>query len=418
MFAGISRAKIDAQIVCTVLFLTFVAGTTRCAAQQSISETSRRLQSIKVVENPSEDLPYDVPDAIVPLLSSFKKQIRELIVLTLESHPALAKPETLRDYVMHTLNDADVITDRGKHDSTDDYKYGLVQDVSIRRPSARPDLLGVVVTLRIPCGTDSSLYLFQKDGGHWKLALTHESDAYKQVSGALGGLQYSVSSSAGSKSWYAVEAWTDPWCTSVWHAINYRALSPGQSPDRPRVLFSSEHSSNISYVAHVEAQPTSFQIRFADYQQLDFILWIREHIQAYDMTRSPPQRISPLGIKPEDFFDEWLDLPWEVAARWIAPKQSNDLEGWHAKIKAHEAPNSIAIQFVRPCKNVASPQNWQIGLLINDGKGMKTLPGNVYVSISSRRPQDYIVTAIGATRPPACPGETPPVADDMDLSEN
>jgi hypothetical protein len=74
-----------------------------------------------------------------------------------------------------------------------------------------------------------------------------------------------------------------------------------------------EHAINISYAPEISASPSSFEIKFADYQSLDFTIWIREHIQAYDVTTSPPRRIAPLGLMPEDFLDEWVSSPWPLA---------------------------------------------------------------------------------------------------------
>jgi hypothetical protein len=182
-------------IVSAAIFCWAIIGRLAWLAQsESISETSKKLQSIKVVNDPSVDLPYDVPERVQPLLKQFKSQIRELISSALEKLGPDATPDALRDSMIQELNRADVIAGHGKRDSKEDYDmYGFVQDVGVERPAGKLDLLEVVTTLGIPCGADSSPYVFQKKGGGWMLALRHEANGYKQVEGALGGFGYSIS---------------------------------------------------------------------------------------------------------------------------------------------------------------------------------------------------------------------------------
>jgi hypothetical protein len=152
---------------------------------------------------------------------------------------------------------------------------------------------------------------------------------------------------------------------------------------------------------------------------LDFNLWVREDIEAYNITRTPPVRIAPLGLKPEDFLAEWVSLPWEEALQWTATTDPGELKGWHAQLEAAEGPDTLSIRFVQQCGHNDSAPNWLVGLEISDGQGSNaSVHRNPYVSISSRGSKNYVVTAVGTSRPTGCPGETPAVPDDLDMSEN
>jgi len=385
------------------------------AQASDIAATAKELQSIKVVDDPTVDLPYDVPKTVQPLLVTFKREIRGLISMTLNGLGSAATPGELHDSLIRQLSQAGVhITPEGGVDT-----YGFIGNILVEQPARRSDLMVTVPTLQIPCGDDSSLYVFQRKSTHWELALSHEVDSYVQVDGALEDFQYSLFSVGPGQQWYVAEVWDTPWCTSVWRTVKYRALRPGISPGRPQILFAGEHGSNISYQPTVRASRNSFEVRFADLQGLDFGLWVRENIQAYDIAQNPPRRIAPLGLKPEDFLDEWVSLPWKEALPWIASDDPDDLRVWQERLRAIQgSADDISIKFVQPCGRDHTTSGWQVGISVNDGKGTEALPPEVYVSISSKGAQNYFVTAIGPSRPEGCPGETAPVRDDIDLSQN
>ena len=415
MTSGCHPLRARATALCAFFCISIGLPSTISAGPQDVSETSKKLQSIKIVDDPTIDLPYDVPEDVQRLLPLLKSEIRDLILSTLETLGSAAAPEKLRDSLIQKLDQASVMATNGdeSYDS-----YGLVQSIRAERPEGEADLLAVVATLAIPCGNDSSMYVFKETAGHWSLVLAHESNGYMQVDGALGNFQFSLSPLGDGKSWYLAEAWENPWCTSVWRDIHYRALRPGHTAATPYIIFSGEHGSNISYKTSARALPNSFEIRFADYQELDFNLWVREDIEAYDITRTPPVRIAPLGLKPEDFLAEWVSLPWEEALRWTATKDPVELRSWHAQLKAVEGPDTLSIRFVQQCGHNDSAPNWLVGLKMSDGRGINDGNRNAYVSISTRGKENYTVTAAGTSRPAGCPGETQPVPDDLDTSEN
>jgi hypothetical protein len=246
------------------------------------------------------------------------------------------------------------------------------------------------------------------------LAVAQESGDYKDISGAQDSFQYSISPLDRHRSWYVATIWHIPWCTSVWRSIHYSVIRPGEINGSPHKLLEGNHGSNISYAATVQAFENSFRITFADRQSLDSNLWVRQYIRSYSVVRSPPERIAPLGLKPEDFLDEWFELPWEDAKRWLQAGNKGEIEQWRKGLeKFRTEPGTLSLRFVQPCGNDKPVSRWLISLAINDGQGAGGLPGHIYFSISTNDDGDYFVIGAATSRPPGCPGETPPEADEL-----
>jgi hypothetical protein len=86
----------------------------------------------------------------------------------------------------------------------------------------------------------------------------------------------------------------------------------------------------------------------------------RPHIVKYRIDGDVTKRIAPLAELPQDFLDEWLDLPWEEALRWADRAASPDLERVHSALHNRDGYRAQEILFVRRC--AAAPNRWDIAI--------------------------------------------------------
>jgi hypothetical protein len=189
-----------------------------------------------------------VPLEARPLLTRLKYHIRDVISHALND--AGTKPSTsiaLRTRIWNQLTAGGITTGQPRErsaagtESESKYGFGDLYDVEVSKPLHHPELIAVTTTLEIPCGRDSSLYIFRKHHRDWRLILAQEANDYDLVSGAQGLFNYRISPGY-SKQFFVVTVNVNPWCTSNWQSIRYSALRAGSSAYKPHVLASGEET--------------------------------------------------------------------------------------------------------------------------------------------------------------------------------
>ncbi len=125
----------------------------------------------------------------------------------------------------------------------------------------RGDMLAVVVTLGMSCGSDSTLHLFQGRGDTLRRVLTAAARDKKSIADGQLFLEYAViPTSAGLQ---VALAHTTPWCTSAWRELRYGVLEATADPDRPNAMLKKDDSVWIGNgFAQLSASRDAFQIRF------------------------------------------------------------------------------------------------------------------------------------------------------------
>ena len=106
-------------------------------------------------------------------------------------------------------------------------------------PLAAPRRLAVDVTWGMPCGTDTTTWLFEPRAGHWALILVDEAPNFDADNHEV-----AIVGSATPGDVYLFSASTPVWCTSVWSALRYKVLAPGATPTTPTNRFAAEASAN------------------------------------------------------------------------------------------------------------------------------------------------------------------------------
>ena len=263
----------------------------------SIADTVASLHQISADD-------YRVPLRARPLLARLKHQIRDLISQALSAASAgQLDSVALRTRIWDQLTSRGVTIGQPREHATSDndwqskYGYGDLYDVEVKQPLRHPELIAVTTTLEIPCGRDSSLYVFRKSNLDWRLIIAQEANDYDLVSGAQGLFDYRISPGR-FKEFFVLTVNVNPWCTSNWQSIRYSALRPGQSAYEPHVLTS---GNEIIYLG-VEPPPYKlvvkrkwFSIRFSGESSRSEIMsgiTSRDHVLKYLIQGTRAVRIS------------------------------------------------------------------------------------------------------------------------------
>jgi hypothetical protein len=393
-----------------ILFCALLLPTVASPQATTIVETVRQLRAIEVPEFPSTDVP--TPARV--LLTQLKHQLRDLIAKTLnDPSKQTLTPGEIRAVILDRLQSEGVelkLVKPGIQVGTDvDIdKYGLVQEIRMEHPSGQKELLAAVTTLQIPCGQDSSFYIFQHIDAGWKLILTQEANNYDQINGAQGSFDYAVSPADHAGNWFAVAVDINPWCTSVWQGIRYKVLRVGPTPDEPVVVLSRHEGVNLNFepAYKLSIGNDGFRLLFGGGQNLDMDLMLRVHVANYAVAGNRATRVPPIALLPQDFLDEWVELPWEEASKWTAAAPRADIQSWHSRVHRSERADYVSnFAFVQPCGDSKRAQKWQIGLKIGVKDRPPGLPDELYFIIV-RKVGAFYLQSIDAVRPPGCPGET------------
>lgn len=379
------------------------------------SSISRTVQDLRQISPPGGEGDTDVPVTARALLAQLKHQLRDLIASVLSSQVETGITSTvLSDAVTKELA-KDGIRVEGRACR---HAYGCISGISVKRLSVDPELLVATTTLDVPCAEDTSLYVFERQGARSRLRLSAESDGYRQTWGAQDNLQYAfVAPSGEGGPWSVVIAYMRSGCTSIWRGVRLSVLRPTGAPDRPQTILSQHENVNLStFPFALTAKGDTFELNFGGNFLLDAPLVSRRHIVKYRVGRSSVTRLPPLAFEPQDFVDEWVQLPWDEASRWVLSPDPENVQQWHRRVQRAMANENVYMEFdfVQPCS--VDSVDWQVGLNISNiaGAGKEiSLPAELFFSVY-RKQEPYYITSISPTRPPGCPGETRPSENNLD----
>lgn len=394
----------------STVFLTSARGQTK-----PLAEVANELKSIELKDS---DFPYaDVPSLAQQLLSQLKQGLRQEIFDALENeHLASASPEAVRDAILRNLRASHVEIWSPHPSEKDDISelYGRLLKFNVTMPPGHPDLLAFQTDVSIPCGDDSSLYIFQRKESGWRMVIGREQDNYTLISDARGQFAFQVSPTDDAGDWFVVAVDVNPWCTSNWQSIRYEVLRPTTfAPDRPLVLLAEKRGIYLGRddIFDLSVRKDGFQIKQAGSQSLDASLLTRDHVENYSVSGDRVRRIAPFALRPEDFLDEWLDMRWEDAKVWLRAVKTADLQAWHAKLnQQHSSRFTTEFDFVQPCPKTSAVRRWQIGLLLEGlGKAVPpaAVPNELFFTISQAGDK-FFVDDMATRRPAGCPGNQGP----------
>lgn len=379
-----ARATLTTALACVILAALNPNAPAQNASSSSIDSVASTVRALREVNG---EAVYDskIPPEVRALLTKLKHQLREQIQKTLDASADARTPAgVLNAKVLAALRREGVTTGGPKDDV---HTFGSVVSVNIYRPRGHANLVAATTTVSVHCGSDSSLYLFRREGARWRLVLADESNDYEQVNGARERFDFRVSPPDARGDFFVVAADVNPWCTSNWQMMRYRVLRVGDEAYRPRVVLKGDDSIYLGTELEgfrLDATANTFTLRFDSSQHLDPGRLIRSHVLKFQIEGDRAERVAPVAFKPEDFADEWAQMKWDEAARWGEPSRLDELKKWHAKLNADgKGFSGSEILFVKPCGRVAS--EWQIGVEVYSDDDSARLPSKLYFTVARVR---------------------------------
>jgi hypothetical protein len=393
-------------------FFTLFCASASPAQEDNLKTIVVQLGGIQIDADPLPSA--EIPPLAQHLLPKLKSELRKVILRSLNSHN-VADLQILRNLILLDLKDAGVELSAMDPAASANGRseFGLLYDLQIKRPTRQPDLLAVVTELGIPCGSDSSLNLFQRKASGWELLAVDESNGFAEISGVQGNFQFAVSPPDEQGNWFVVTANVNPWCTSNWQQLRYKALRPELETGKITELLNEKTTvylgADVPY--RIKIQPHGFEVSNVASNSLDSAILTRIHIQRYRVTNSSVERIPPLALAPEDFLDEWLDMNWAEASRWVRGANPSSVESWHARLAGGGGRDFYTeIEFAQPCASVDNSSRWQVGLSLEGGSDKQLpddLPDELYFTIVKRE-DSYFLESVATERLQGCPGTARP----------
>lgn len=374
-------------------------------ARQAL-QTILELRAIGLPDvDPDSDELQNGPPARVPgLLRQLNRQLRSLIIETLNDRNRRAVPS--EDEVIAQLRSAG-------WDEIPDHKwnaYGEIIHINFDwKIGYDPGILIVSTQLWIPCGSrdpDAAVYVFQGRGRDWQLMMAADADFVPASASQESGMQYQLSPPGANGGWFLAIAHTPPSCRSVSADLRYKILRPGRSADEPITLLSRRAPIDQGFEPPFRLQTETdwSAVTIGKRRKLDGEPGVS--ILRYGVSDEQVRRLQPLALTPEDFLDEWAQLSWDEAARWSNESLQTDLRGWHSKLN-NLADDSTEIEFVQLCpKQKESDSSWLVGLWIDQEQNPLSDEERLYITVSKRDGAHY-VDRIRKHRPTGCPGKTP-----------
>lgn len=271
-----------------------------------------------------------VPPAASSRIERVKDRLRDFVRSQMACAPASPDVEALAAAMAARSDFLNAATSGPPSPEPRD-RHGTALDYAVRRVDSHPDLLAVVATFAIKCGSDSMLMLYRRESGRWRELMVRRSEPYSEIRGGWQDLRFAVSPRDPQGRWFVATVSTTPWCTSAWQGMPYALARPGPAPDRPNVFFKGRSTIYLGDEADLDlrAEAGAFEIRH-DGSSLDPDILVRRHVRRYSVAGESVSRAHPVAESVRDFVDEWIVSPWTEAKGWSGPDP--DLARVHARL--------------------------------------------------------------------------------------
>jgi hypothetical protein len=294
---------------------------------------------------PPADDGTSVPPAAGRRIEALKDRMRDFVGKMMACAPTSVEPAALAAAMAQRGGISDGTTGDAVPPPPD--RHGSLVAFEVSRVDGHPDMLAVVATLAIKCGSDSMLMLYRRTPSGWSEAMVRRSAPYREVKGGWGDLRFAVSPPDARGKWFVATVSTTPWCTSAWQGLSYQLARPGPAPERPDVFFRGKGTIYLGNESDlvVKAEREAFELRH-DGSSLDSDILIRRHVRRYAVA-AEVRRVQPVAETVRDFVDEWISSPWAEAKGWSGPDPA--LAAAHAALQASRFETLRGFDSVRAC---------------------------------------------------------------------
>ncbi|MGZ8420652.1 MAG: hypothetical protein ACXWU3_14380 [Allosphingosinicella sp.] len=311
---------------------------------------------------PPEADDRSVTPAASRLIEALKDRLRDFVRAEMACAPRAPDPADLAA-AMAASGDSFAPSGSDESHPVPPGRHGDRLAYEVFQVDSHPDMLAVVATLGIRCGSDSILLLYRRTPSGWREAMVRRAEPYREVKGGWQDLRFAVSPADAQGKWFVATVSTTPWCTSAWQGMPYALARPGPSTDRPRIFFRGKGGIYLGNASDLKlrAERDSVEIRH-DGVSLDPDILIRRHVRRYSVAGERVRRVQPVAENVRDFVDEWVDSPWAEAKDWSGRDPA--LAGAHAGLKAARWETLGGFATIRACGGVT-----QVEIAGRDGPG-------------------------------------------------
>ncbi len=263
---------------------------------------------------------------------------------------------------------------------------GRIDSVKLSRPAEFPDALVVTAGITVPCGVDTSVYVYRfAANGRARLLAADGASKYGNY---LDDVMFSNPDASGNRLLYA--SWSGVQCASVWNGLDYRLYRIGPSADRAKAIFSGYHSFTIDDDGGIKLTPDELLLELtAEGLEAGFR---RAYVLHYRIDASGVSRIDPVALQPQDFVQEWINQPWSE----MESRSASSLVKWHARFHSDTELFFGDFDFAQPCSK--RPGYTQVAV--------EAEPRAVYFLVKDKGGHSYEMSDISFDRQSGCPGET------------
>jgi hypothetical protein len=278
------------------------------------------------------------------------------------------------------------------------------------RATLSAGLLVVITGVGIECGYDESAYLYQFADGRWRRFWQSEQDDYREdrykpqnlLIASVSGRDFS--SGADPNSLLILTLGREPWCSSNWHDVDYRAWRVRlDRPDEEPLLDGSEEAGESSPV-DVAVKPREVLIEYSVHTTYTDAL-VRREVRHYALKGGRLEREAPLALSPRDFADEWMKTEWSVSSQWTSAESSaSSLQGMHRKENFEGGAYSATIH----CEK--RPEHWEVPLTwdrFDETTNTMVTTKHMYLLVRWLPPYRFSMSGVSDHPWPGCTEEDP-----------
>jgi hypothetical protein len=316
----------------------------RSTVGSAVSEM-RMARAVLLAVQPADD-GTSVPPPAGGRIEALKDRMRDFVRTMMACAPTSAEPAALAAAMEQRGGVSDGTTGDAVPPSDD--RHGRLVAFEVSRVEGHTDMLAVVATLAIKCGSDSMLILYRRTPSGWRETMVRRSEPYSEVRGGWGDLRFAVSPPDAQGNWFVATVSTTPRCTSAWQGLPYELARPGPASERLRVIFRGKGTIYLGDEEDllVRAERDAFELRNIG-ASIDPAVHSRRHVRRYAVSGDSVRRVQPVAESVRDFVDEWIVSPWTEAKDWSG--RDHELAGFHARLHPDHYSQLDEFALIRTC---------------------------------------------------------------------
>jgi hypothetical protein len=189
----------------------------------------------------------------------------------------------------------------------------------------------------------------------------------------------------------------EPWCSSVWHPVYFRAWQTKDALPEPVLLLDGKEMADVGYPVHGAASHSDVLFEYTVIgPEAERVPEVRHYVMEQDRL----VRKDPIAITPRDFVAAWLRYPWTESSQWTAKEERSKLEAWrrgnNGNVTVMEAPTWHCRQH---------PDLWQVTAFDES-----TVGHQLHFLVRWQPPYHFEMVSVGGLPNPGC-DESDPAAD-------